>query len=65
MKTDIGFEMELDRVRDVLRHMDGVTPGVIAMIARMGLVRVYACLSELDRRQLAFRELNFDKWWNT
>jgi hypothetical protein len=45
--------------------MDGVTPGVIAMIARMGLVRVYACLSELDRRQLAFRELNVDKWWNT
>jgi hypothetical protein len=65
MKTDIGFELELDRVRDVLRHMDGVTPGVISAIARMPVVRVFACLTELDKRQLAFRELNVDKWWST
>lgn len=65
MKTDIGFELELDRVRDVLRHIDGVTPPIISAVARMPLVRVYSCLSELDRRQLAFRELNADKWWNT
>ena len=65
MRTDIGFELELDRVRDVLRHIEGVTPPIISAVARMPLVRVYGCLSELDRRQLAFRELNVDKWWNT
>lgn len=65
MTTEVGFALEINRVRDVLRHIDGVTPPVISAIARMPLVRVYACLSELDRRQLAFRELNVDRWWNT
>jgi hypothetical protein len=62
--SDLGREMELDRVRDALRMIDAPTPGIISAIARMPLIRVFACLAELERRQLAFRLLG-DQWCNT
>lgn len=62
--SDVGFELELDRVRDALRMIDAPTPGVISAIARMPLIRVFACLSELERRQLAFRHGD-NQWSNT
>lgn len=63
--SDIGREMEIERVRDVLRNIDGATPGIISAVARMPLIRVFACLSELSARQLAFREGALDRWWST
>jgi len=62
--SDVGFELELDRVRDALRMIDAPTAGIISAIARMPLIRVFACLSELERRQLAFRH-GVDQWSNT
>ena len=62
--SDVGFELELDRVRDALRMIDAPTTGIISAIARMPLIRVFACLAELERRQLAFRH-GVDQWSNT
>ena len=62
--SDIGFRIECDRVLDALRCVDGPTPGIIAAISRMPVIRVYACLAYLEKEQRAFRGQG-DQWWNT
>lgn len=62
--SELGFKIECDRVLDAMKCIDGPTPGIISAIARMPLVRVFACLVHLEREKLAFRGQG-DQWWNT